>query len=121
MYSGINQYKKIIVNTSSPVENIILLYKKSIQSLILAEQKLINEDYSAKGQAILKTIDIINLLNSNLDFSQGDVAKRLHEAYEIILAHLTKANTHNDLDSLRNAQKWLKDLLETWQQIARMV
>jgi flagellar biosynthetic protein FliS len=112
------QYLKIMVETASPVRNIIALYEKCLVHLGNAREGLVAGDVAAKAESLRKAMDILFYLDSALDASEPEAAQPLHESYQMILAQLSLANSENSRHALGLAEKWLAGLLEAWQGIA---
>ncbi len=107
------------VETSSPVERVVLLYEKVIVLLKEAIEAIERGDIPAKVEAITKADRIIRVLNGSLDMEQGgDVAKALREFYDTLLAGLFVANSKNDVEVLKNMISMLETVKEGWEKIA---
>jgi flagellar protein FliS len=112
------QYLKTMVDTASPVRNIIALYEKCLVHLGNARESLVAGDVAAKAESLRKAMDILFYLDNALDASDPDAAHSLHESYRMILVQLSLANSKNSRQALGLAEKWLTGLLEAWQGIA---
>ncbi len=112
------QYLKTMVETASPVRNIIALYEKCLLHLSTARKSLAAGDVVAKAESLRKAMDILFYLDNALDDAEPEAAHSLHESYRMILAQLTLANSGNSRKALALAEKWLLGLLEAWQGIA---
>jgi len=112
------QYLKTMVETASPVRNIIALYEKSLFHLGNARESLVAGDVAAKAESLRKAMEILFYLDNALDASEPQAAEPLHESYQMILAQLSLANSENSRQALRLAEKWLIGLLAAWQGIA---
>ncbi|WP_456342718.1 flagellar export chaperone FliS [Thermovibrio sp.] len=113
-----NPYLKMQVETSTPVERVILLYDKAILLLKEALTSLRQGDIPGKVNSIAKAERIIQVLNSSLDMEAGgEVAKSLREFYETLLAGLFIANKDNDELALENAIMMLERVKEAWEEV----
>lgn len=112
------QYLKTMVETASPVRNIIALYEKSLFHLGSARKNLAAGDIALKVESLRKAMDILFFLDNALDGAEPEAAHSLHESYQMILAQLSVANSENSQEALDLAEKWLVGLLEAWQGIA---
>ncbi|MFH1021493.1 MAG: flagellar export chaperone FliS [Pseudomonadota bacterium] len=112
------QYLKIMVETASPVDNIIVLYEKCLFHLGSARKGLVAGDIALKAENLRKAMEILFYLDNILDASEPEAAQPLHGSYQMILAQLSRANSENSLETLDLAGKWLGGLLEAWQGIA---
>ncbi|MCX5877094.1 MAG: flagellar protein FliS [Deltaproteobacteria bacterium] len=111
------QYLKTMVETASPVRNIIALYEKCLLHLGDARKSLDAGDIAHKVESLRKAMDILFYLDSALDATAPEAAQPLHHSYQMILAQLSLANSENSQESLRMAEKWLAGLLAAWQGI----
>jgi len=109
------QYLKIMVETASPVRNIIALYEKCLFHLGSARESLVAGDIAPKTESLRKVMDILFYLDNALDGAEPEAAQPLHDSYQMILAQLSMANSENSVEALGLAEKWLAGLLEAWQ------
>jgi len=109
------QYLKTMVETASPVRNIIVLYEKGLFHLGSARESLVAGDIAAKAESLRKVMDILFYLDNALDGAEPEAAQSLHDSYQMILAQLSMANSENSVEALGLAEKWLAGLLEAWQ------
>jgi len=112
------QYLKTMVETASPVGNIIALYEKCLFHLGRARESLAAGDIALKAESFRKAMDILFYLDNALDGAEPEVAQPLHHSYQMILVQLSLANSENSQKALDLAEKWLVGLLEAWQGIA---
>lgn len=112
------QYLKTMVETASPVGNIIALYEKCLFHLTSARESLVAGDIAPKAENLRKAMDILFYLDNALDLADQESAQPLHESYQMILAQLSLANSGNSSEALALAEKWLAGLLEAWGGIA---
>ena len=112
------QYLKTMVETGSPVRNIIALYEKCLFHLGSARENLAAGDIALKAESLRKAMDILFYLDNALDAAEPEAANPLHDSYQMILAQLSLANSGNSPEALGRAEKWLSGLLEAWQGIA---
>jgi len=109
------QYLKTMVETASPVRNIIALYEKCLFHLGSARESFVAGDIALKAESLRKAMDILFYLDSALDATEPKAAQPLHDSYQRILAQLSLANSENSQEALGLAEKWLAGLLEAWQ------
>ena len=110
-------YQKTALQTSSPLETIILLYEKCLGHLAKLKIAISSGNLGEKSVYLGKAMDIVVALDGNLDFEQEAIAAQLHDCYQCILAQLSQANIKNDTAPIELAEKWLADLLATWKQL----
>jgi flagellar biosynthetic protein FliS len=112
------QYLKTMVETASPVGNIVALYEKCLFHLGSARKSLVAGDIALKAESLRKAMDILFYLDNALDAAEPNAAQPLHDSYQMILTQLSLANSENSPETLDLAEKWLGGLLEAWQGIA---
>lgn len=116
--SPYSQYEATKVLTSSSLEHIILLYKRSINLLEEAIEKLQEGDNLSFSENISKTCRIIQYLMSILDLEQGGIiAENLAKLYDYSLFTLTTSNINNDKSGVEEVKGILIGLLDGWEGI----
>lgn len=118
MNRAIDQYQKVMLNTSSPLENIILLYEKCLRHLKQAHNSIELGEAAERQTALSKAIDIIMALDNALDLNAGEIAHNLHNIYLSMIFQLALANSKNQIEPLAAVQKLLAELLDGWKQIS---
>ena len=115
MNQGANAYKKAAVTTATPGQVLIMLYEAAIRYVKKAADCIDKKDYAGKGVAIGKVHDIINELNTSLNFEVGgEIARNLERLYNFMVEQLVQANSKNSKEHLMTVQKNLETLLEGW-------
>ncbi|WP_028387823.1 flagellar export chaperone FliS [Legionella fairfieldensis] len=117
-----NHYKSIELQTrmgaTPPHELVHLLLQGARSNIAIAQGYIQRKQISEKGTHISKAISIIGALKTNLDLaSGGEIADNLNKLYDYIMQILLKANRHNDMDLLTEANQLLTELHEGWQGI----
>ena len=106
------------VDTSTPVERVILLYDKAILHLKEALISLRQGDIPSKVNSIARAERIVQVLNSSLDMEAGgDVARALRDFYETVLTGLFIANKDNDERVLENVIMMLERVKGAWEEV----
>jgi len=107
----------------SPLQHILLLYAKAINSLKIA-RNLIKEgikgpdDVKTKAENLTRAVDILAYLQACLDFEKGgEIAKNLKEIYEILIRGLISANIKNELKPIEDAIEILEKLKSAFAEI----
>lgn len=112
---GANQYKQMAIKTANKGQILIMLYEAAIQNVKKASLCIDKKDLAGKGQHIVKAHDIINELNSTLNFEiGGDIARDLERLYNFMGEQLVKANVQNSKEPLQAVAKLLETLLSGW-------
>ena len=118
----LDAYVKNSVETASPLRQIILLYEKAIVTLKEVKEDIDNRDLKSKIEHIAKVTDIINALDSALDFEKGgEIAKNLHLLYDFIDRSLVSIHAKNDKQLTDDVIEILENLKEGWEGIESKV
>jgi flagellar protein FliS len=111
-------YKKLQVETASPISLVIMLYDRAIVLLNKAKDEISEKQIEAKGHTLDKASDIIFELLTTLDKDKGgEIASSLSNLYSFVLREITNANSKLNTKSLDNAIKILSELRESWESI----
>jgi len=111
-------YKKLQVETASPIGLVVMLYDRAIVLLNKAKKEINEKQYEAKGHTLDKASDIILELLTTLDKDKGgEIATSLTNLYNFILREITDANSSLKTKHLDNACKILSELRESWESV----
>ncbi|MEZ0343460.1 MAG: flagellar export chaperone FliS [Caldimicrobium sp.] len=122
-----NNYLERQVMEGNPLEHVILLYGKAINSLRLAKNAIESglkdpENVKIKVENLTKAMDILIYLQAILDLEKGgEIAKNLKEIYEILINALIEVNFSNDLKPLNDSIEVLEKLRSAWMEIKPVV
>lgn len=112
------QYKTASILTCSPLERVILLYKKSIELLDKSIEEFDAGNLFEFGENVKKACKIIEYLLSVLDMEKGkEISRNLLDIYDFSLFTLTTSNLSNDKEGVRRVRHILAGLLEAWEAI----
>ena len=112
-------YKEIGINTSQPLNLVIMLYDGAITFLEKSIEYAENKDIKNKNIYANKARDIILELNNSLNLEVGgEMASNLKRLYFFMNRHLFQANLKNDMQGMREVILMLSDLREVWQEIS---
>lgn len=116
--SQTKSYKKLQVDTASPIGLVIMLYDRAIVLLHKAKSEISEKQYEEKGHSLDKASDIIMELITTLDKDKGgEIASSLANLYNFVLREINNANIKLNTKSLDNAIKILSELKEPWESI----
>lgn len=116
---GAQQYRQTQVMTASGVHLIVLLYDAAIQSLELAREGILQNNYQDKARFLGRAVGIVSELSNVLDFEKGgEIAKSLHRLYDYMLAEFLQANLRHDPLRLNGPLRCLVTLREAWREVA---
>ena len=112
---NMNQYQQNQVHTASPEQILLMLYDGAIRFTRRAIAGIEENQPELKSSGISKTMAIISEFSNSLDREiGGHIAEDLDALYEFMLRELISANLQNDVEKLRNVEKLLMDLRQTW-------
>ncbi len=116
--SQTKSYKKLQVETASPISLVIMLYDRAIILLNKAKNEISEKQYEEKTKTLDKVSDIVMELLSTLDRDKGgEIASSLANLYNFVLREITNANQKLNTKSCDNAIKILSELRESWESI----
>jgi flagellar protein FliS len=123
MYSqhvrGAGAYRQTSVQSSSPLELVVLLYDGALRHLLAAREAIRRNDLVARRDAFSKALAIITELQSTLNLEEGGaVATQLDALYTYITGRLVDATARKDMSAVDEVEKLLRSLREAWAQIA---
>jgi len=112
---NMNQYQQNQIHTASPEQILLMLYDGAIRFTRRAIEGVEKKRSDLKSSGISKTMDIIAEFSNSLDREiGGHIAEDLDALYGFMIRELTIANLQNDVGKLRNVEKLLMDLRQTW-------
>ena len=120
-----NAYQKTNINTASQGRLVVLLYEGIVKQLTAAlvyiekDGRIVPGNIEKYGICIQKAQAIITELQVSLDMDKGgDIARNLMSLYVFFNEELLAANINHDKEKLEFVLKMVKDLTESWKQIA---
>ena len=118
-------YQRTNINTATRGRLIVLLYEGAVKQLSQAvalfepDGKIQAKNIEQFGNCIQKAEAIISELEVSLDMEKGgEIAKNLMALYLYFNEELMQANISKDKGKIESVLKMLKDLTESWRQIA---
>lgn len=113
---AIASYGRMANTETDPIRQIVMLYDGAIKFLNLTAADIDAKDFVAKAEHSTRAIDIINYLQSILDFEKGrEVAVNLDNLYRSISAMVLQANVKSDSAAMRKAGELLVPVRDAWQ------
>ncbi len=117
IYKAISAYSAAS-QTLPKINQVIMLYDGAINSVVKAKQAIEQQDYEQRYNLIAKAIEIIDGLQSSLDFDNGgSVAKTLFDYYASVLNELGDIQMSNSLAMCDSVITELKNMKDVWNQI----
>ena len=115
----LHQYRRIDayqgVETADPHTLVQMLYDGLTEAMTNAQGAIARGDIAAKGQALVRAVDILEGLRTSLDNDKGgEVAANLGRLYEYMEMRLTEVNLSNDLTPLEELIELNATLRDAW-------
>ena len=109
-------YGRIANTESNPLKQIVMLYDGAIKFLNLTATDIDNNDVVAKAEHSTRALDIINYLQSILDFNKGgNVAQSLDSLYRSITVLILRASAELNSELMRRAANLLVPVRDAWE------
>ena len=116
---GAVAYQHTSVQSSSPLELVVLLYDGALRHVTAAREATLRNDLVARRDAFSKAMAIITELQSTLNLEQGgQVAASLDSLYTYIIGRLIESTARKDVAALEEVERLLRPLREAWSAIA---
>lgn len=108
-------YGKMANAETNSLKQIVMLYDGAIRFLQLTAADIENRDFVAKAEHSSRAFDIINYLQSILDFERGgEVAVALDNLYRRITVLVLRASAELDVQLMRRAADLLTPVRDAW-------
>ncbi|MBB3641244.1 MULTISPECIES: flagellar export chaperone FliS [Variovorax] len=127
MRTGAGAYARLGVETSvmsaSPHQLITMLFDGAKTAIGMARHHMAAGETQAKGNAISKAIGIVdNGLKAALDADAAgeagaELVGNLSALYDYVVQQLFRANLHNDVRALDEADRLLENIASAWREI----
>jgi flagellar protein FliS len=113
--NALTAYRRIANAETNPLQQIVMLYDGAIKFLRLAAADIESGDLVAKAEHSNRALDIINYLQSILDFERGgEVAPILSALYLSVSSMTLKASATLDSALMRQAAERLAPVRDSW-------
>jgi flagellar protein FliS len=111
-------YQQAAVNTSSPIQLVLMLYDGAIRNVKLGVEGIEERNIQKSSTYLLKAQSIINELigSLNLDYP---IAQNLLQIYDYMLRRLIEANIKKSKEPALEVLGHLNTLRDAWHQIAK--
>lgn len=117
--TGPNAYFRTQVQSSTPLERVVMLYDGALRALDTARESMTKHDLLARRAAISRVIGIVTELQNTLDLERGgQIAADLDRLYDYVLAKIIEAQTTQKPQGIEEARRVLEPLRDAWQAIA---
>jgi flagellar protein FliS len=111
-------YQQSAVNTSTPLQLVIMLYDGAIRNVKLGIEGIEGDDIQKANHHLLKAQSVINELAGSLNM-QYPIAQLLLQIYDYMLRKLIEANIRKDKDPALEVLEHLSALRDAWHQISK--
>jgi flagellar protein FliS len=116
---GAAAYRQTAVQSSSPLELVVLLYNGALKHLVATRDAVGRKDLVARRDNLSRTLAIVSELQSTLNLEAGgEIARSLDGLYTYVTGRLLDVNLKNDLSALDEAERILGSLRDAWAEIA---
>ncbi len=108
-------YVEGTLTSGGPLQLVIALYEKAIESIEQAKLFLESGDILARSKAINKALAVLTELLVSLDHEKGgEISSNLQRLYSYVQCRLIDAHTQQKKEPLMEAERLLKTMLEGW-------
>ncbi len=114
-----DRYLQTRIQSSRPLELVVVLYDGALQALAAAQEALVKRDIPARRVAMDRALAIVAELQNTLDMEQGrEIAAELDRLYTWITERLVDATVKQDPAPVGEVRRVLEVLRDAWRQIA---
>ena len=115
---GADVYRRTEVQSSSPMELVVMLYDGAIKFTLEAREAIARNDVRARTTAVSRALAIIAELQNTLNMKEGgDIARELDRLYPYMSTRLLDVTAKADDKAAEEVLKLLRMLREAWSQI----
>jgi flagellar secretion chaperone FliS len=119
---SLSSYSRMANTEGNPIKQVVMLYDGAIKFLNLTADDIEAGDLVAKGEHSNRALDIINYLQSILDFEKGEaVAASLDNLYRSVINLVLRASAALDAALMRKAASFLVPVRDAWEINAQTV
>lgn len=112
---GRSAYQNTDIETADRGKLVIMVYDHCIRWCKAAREAILAGKIEDRTKAVFRVQDGLTELMCSLDFEKGgEIAKNLYNLYDFYNRHLTEGNMRNSEEHVKQVQKWLEDLRESW-------
>ena len=115
MRNPVDAYRRTSIETSSPANLVVMLYRGSIRFLRQAIDAIDQKDIEASHQHLVRAQSIVFELRSALRLDVGPIGESLDALYDYFLRRLTEANVNKDRQAASEVMEMLESLLDAWE------
>ncbi|MGE0791465.1 MAG: flagellar export chaperone FliS [Sandaracinaceae bacterium] len=119
MSFAVAQYRSTKVQTASPVQLVVDLYRGAIRFMRQGQAFHEAGDVASRGRVLGRAHAIVSELQATLDHSQApELCAELDRLYDFVLFQITEANVRSDSGRLVSAIDVMQQLEGAWATLA---
>ena len=116
---GADVYRRTEVQSSSPVELVVMLYDGALRFVMEARDAIERQDVRGRTDAVSRALAIVAELQQTLNMQDGgEVARELDRLYTYVSTRLLDVTARADTAAADEVTRLLRTLREGWSQIA---
>lgn len=119
MANPYQQYKKNVVNTSTPQELALMLYNGLIKHLKLAAMSIDENNREKTNNDLVRAQNILEEFMASLDMNY-ELSAGLYSLYDYMYWRLVDANIHKDKPIIEEVINLAEELRDTWHQAMKL-
>jgi flagellar secretion chaperone FliS len=117
---GADAYRRMNVETRSPLELVVMLYDGALRYLGEARSAIERRDVHARSEAVSRTLAILSELQGTLNMGEGgQIAEELDRLYTFAIARLVDVTLKLDATAIDDIVRVLTPLRDGWAQVAQ--
>lgn len=119
MSFAVAQYRTTRVQTSSPVQIVVDLYRGAIRFMRQGAAFEAEGNFAERGRVLGRAHAIVSELQATLDHDHApELSEELERLYDFVLYQITEANRQSDATLLDPAIEVMQTLEGAWAQLA---
>ena len=119
MVNPYQQYRKNVINTSTPQELTLMLYNGLIKYLKLAIQALEEKNTESTNNNLVRSQAILEEFMGTLNMNY-EVSNNLYALYDYMYWRIVDANIKKDKEIVEEVVGFAEDLRDTWNQAMKL-
>jgi len=113
--NALTAYGRVANAETDPIQQIVMLYDGGIKFLRIAADNIRSNDFQAKAEHTGRALDIINYLQTILDFERGgEVALALDKFYASITRMILRSSFALDAEMMDKSADLLVPMRDAW-------
>ncbi|MEM3554106.1 MAG: flagellar export chaperone FliS [Candidatus Bathyarchaeia archaeon] len=119
---GVSAYRDVknFVDSEDKLKLLITTFREMIDKLDLVEEAIKKRDFQRKFTELSKVEQVLQILDSSLDRSYGEISENLSALYNYILANLRKVHITLEISRIEESKSLLRTILEGFEKAYEM-